>query len=614
MFPLSLSHSFCAYWFVGLIKPFSQTKFYIKMNPLRFFSLSLLLMVLSTSCKKPIEGPGPGGTFAEVISNGGQFETFETQQNIATKDSSEYEQNGERWLCVTKTYDLVESGEEYFNFNPSSEIIWPGNLLQGNSITEPTPNPIVVKRGAGCVTIDLVNGSTGTQNCMDKVTQGNIISGLNEIIDQNNGVLPANFAYSFEEVQSQQEMAFKMGVNFHSLSTDVKAKLSLNQSSEYHSYLVTLTQNFYTMIFEKPTSYSEMFGPNVTPADLAPYIGPGNPATYISSVTYGRRFYLLVESTESRTEMKASIKASYDAAVVGGSLSAGAKYVGDLENSSIKVFALGGDQGLALATFNGDMNAVGTFLTEGGDYRTGVPLSYVIRSLETHQDLAIKVATQYETNVCEPILFDKNPPPYTAFWGQALDSIGAITLTPEGNVLIFNMAGTEYYHCDQNSLTYTGPFDLDDPNGYLKDCPFEAVTAAQMLPSGNIYLHGPNGTQYVAFKTNGTYADVRHLSVWGNDNHPFDLFGISAACEDLNDRVIHFSKDGTQYSYYRKSGDFGPVYNLWQWGPDHTCPIDAVGAAVRLDLAHRYYIMFDPSGTTYAIYKGAEGFIGYFQL
>ena len=47
--------------------------------------------------------------------------------------------------------------------------------------------------------------------------------------------------------------------------------------------------------------------------DLAPYMGPGNPPTYISSVTYGRRFVLLIESTSSTTEMKASIRASSSA-------------------------------------------------------------------------------------------------------------------------------------------------------------------------------------------------------------------------------------------------------------------------------------------------------------
>ena len=138
----------------------------------------LLLMTLSAlSCKKEVQSPPiPGGTsFEAVIANGGEFESFSPKSDSTLLDSTIVEENGVRWACVTKEYDFVSGGDEYFNFNPSSEIIWPGNLLQGNSITEATPNPIVVERGAGCVTIDLVNGSSGTQKCMDKVSNGNII-------------------------------------------------------------------------------------------------------------------------------------------------------------------------------------------------------------------------------------------------------------------------------------------------------------------------------------------------------------------------------------------------------------------------------------------------------
>lgn len=579
-----------------------------------FAVFSLLLFF---SCKETPEGPDPNPTtFAEVIATGGSFETFTEVADSTVLDSAVSETNGERWSCVTKEYDFVSGAEQYFNFNPSSEIIWPGNLLQGNSLTQATPNPIVVERGAGCVTIDLVNGSSGTQQCMDKVSNGNIIAGLNEIIGSNNGVVPAQFSYTFEEVQSQQQMAFKMGVNFSTLSTDVKTKLSVNSSQNYHSYLVTLTQNFYTMIFEKPTSYDQFFGPDVTPADLAPFIGPGNPATYISSVTYGRRFYLLVESTASRSKIKASIKASYDAAVVNGSLTAGATYVKDLENSSIKVFALGGDQGLALSTFNGDMNAVGRFLTEGGDYRTGVALSYATRSLETHQLLAVKVATKYETTVCEPILFNDNPPPFTAFWSQAFDAIGAATQLPNGNIVLFNHPGTEYVVCDQFNFTFTGPYTLNEASAPLGNCPFASVSAAQLYPSGSVFLHDGTGTKYVSWRADGGYGTVTNLSDWGNDDHPFDLYGISAAVEDNGNRVIHFSRDGTRYVYYnRSSATFTGPYYLWQWGVDYSCPLESVGAAVKLELANNYYILFDQTGTEYTIYQaGLAKFVGYYQL
>ncbi|MEM7372439.1 MAG: thiol-activated cytolysin family protein [Bacteroidota bacterium] len=589
----------------------------------RFIPIFVLVLMSIFGCEhdsfEEMDTPMPSPqskTFDQIIAQGGQFESFAEKSDSTIVDSTLSDQHGEEWLCVSKEYDFVNGAEEYFNFNPSSEIIWPGNLLQGNSITESTPNPIVIDRGPGCVTIDLVNGSTGTQKCVDKVSQGNIIEALNEIIDANNGILPAQFSYNFEEIQSQQQMAFKMGVNFHSLTTDVKGKLSINSNRSYHSYLVTLTQNFYTMIFEKPTSYDAFFAAEVQPSDLEPYIGPGNPGTYISSVTYGRKFYLLVESTSSRTDIRASIKATYDAAVVGGSLSASAQYVKDLENSSIKVFALGGDQGLALSTFNGDMTAVGRYLTEGGDYRTGVPLSYVLRSLETHQDLAVKVATKYQTTVCEPKIFDDTPPPFTAFWSDAFDAIGSATQLQNGDIALFDLTGKQYVICDQFNYTFTGPYSIHDESAPLKNCPLDAVSAAQLLPSGNLYLHDGTGTKYTVFRPDSSYSSIYSLSVWGHDDHPFDLHGISAAIEDNSSRVIHFNKTGDKYGYYSINKPFGNVYDLWQWGPDNTCPINAVGAAVKLELANSYYILFDLSGTTYTIYQAGNGgqFIGYYQL
>ncbi|MEO1214795.1 MAG: thiol-activated cytolysin family protein [Bacteroidota bacterium] len=580
-----------------------------------YISFIGLISIVWGACEGGEPGPGGPQSFETVVASGGSFEAFTTSADSSTLDSSVVMQGNEDWICITKEYDFVKAGEQYFNFNPSSEIIWPGNLLQGNSITESNPNPIVVDRGAGCVTIDLVNGSKGTQQCMDTVSQGNIIQALNRIIDQNNGILPAQFTYTFEEVQSQEQMAFKMGVNFNTLSTDVKGKLSISSNQNMHSYLVTLTQNFYTMIFEKPTSYAKFFDENVSPSDLQPYIGPGNPGTYISSVTYGRKFFLLVESTSSRLDIKASIKATYDAGVTGGSLAAGAKYVKDLESSNIKVFALGGDQGLALSTFNGDMQAVGNFLTQGGDYRTGVPLSYVVRSLETHQDVAIKVATKYETVVCEPKIFDDNPPPFTAFWGDAIDSVGAASMTNWGTVVLFNMAGTEYYEMDIDNLSYTGPFSIKDPNAPLKVIPMDDVGAAQLFSNGNLYFHDKSGVFYSRLRTDGTHGAVTPLRLWGRDDHPWEFTGVGAACEDITDRVVHFNKAGDQFTFYNYLQPFGRIYGLWEFGVDNSLPLETVGAAVRLQFSDRYYILFDETGTNYAIYQsGGPAVIGYYQL
>ncbi|MEL7535313.1 MAG: thiol-activated cytolysin family protein, partial [Bacteroidota bacterium] len=370
------------------------------------------------------------------------------------------------------------------------------------------------------------------------------------------------------------------------------------------------SQQYFTMLYEKPTSYNEVFADDVTPADLAPYVQPGNPATYISSVSYGRKFYLLLESTASRTEIKASIKASYDAAVSGVELDAGATYVNDLANVDIKVYAVGGDQETALATFNGDFNAVANYLTTGGDYRTGVPLSYVVRSLETHQIVNVKLATQYQTQVCEPYYYDDNPPGFTAFWGQTFDRIGAIAnINSSGNNLmfVFNLEGDEYFVADQNTQTVIlGPFKVDDPNGYLGDIPFDRVSAANFNSDNyRLALYNGTGTLYceiITFNSNSNFPATYTTPVpLANlySGHPFALFGLESSARGSNTVAYIHTKKGGDHSII-----YSPVNGAVLPFASPIFPIDNIGAAAYLSLpGSNYIVMIAANGRDYTIWN-----------
>jgi hypothetical protein len=155
----------------------------------------------------------------------------------------------------------------------------------------------------------------------------------------------------------------------------------------------------------------------VTPDDLDPFVGPGNPPAFISSVTYGRIFYLLIESTSSLTEIEASIDASFNAAVVGGSLGVNSTYLGELENSRVSAFALGGDSESAINAITDDFDALKSFLASGGQINTGVPLSYVVRSVARRdQIVSVGVGTEYEIRECTPVGESFDDP---IFWYKA---------------------------------------------------------------------------------------------------------------------------------------------------------------------------------------------------
>jgi hypothetical protein len=359
--------------------------------------------LMAAGCGDDRAGPdGPDlNTFDGVVAYGGVYEKVQPSEDVTVLASGqETGPDGTVFSCTTERRSVVQAPSDYATFDPNAEVVYPGNMLQGQSLGGATPDPIVVKRAPGTISINLLNGSTLNFANVDEVKYSSVIQAMNEILAQNSGVVPAGFNYSFSEVQSESQMALSMGVNVNSLTTNVRARLSFSQDRTYNRMLVELNQRFFTMAFDLPTSTDELFAPDVTPGDLAKYVGPGNPATYISSVTYGRRFYLLVESTSSIRDMRASVDASYKAALAGGSAHLDGEYVSSLENVNIKVFALGGDSNQALATFQGDIDQVATFLTQGGDITTGVPLSYVVRNVYDNSVVNIKVATDYDLKTC----------------------------------------------------------------------------------------------------------------------------------------------------------------------------------------------------------------------
>jgi len=360
--------------------------------------LTLALLALG-ACSSSTD-PEPT-TFDGVIDTGGTYEKVEPSQEIELVSSDEEEdQNGTITLCTVEQHSIVDAPDDYATFNPNAEVIYPGSLLQGQSLGRATPDPIILDRSPGTITINLVNGSQAVSADVDEVRYSTVIQAMNDIIAENNGTLPAAFTYRSAEVQSREQMALNMGVNVQTLTTDVRARLSLSSDTSVNSFLVELNQRYYTMSFDMPVSRSALFASNVTPGDLGRYVGPSNPMTYVSSVTYGRRFYLLIESTETASEMRGSIEASYEAALAGGSAHLNGRDASTLANRNVKVFALGGDANLALAAFNGDVDAVAQFLTEGGDIDTGVPLSYTVRNVKDNSLVNVKVATDYEVRNC----------------------------------------------------------------------------------------------------------------------------------------------------------------------------------------------------------------------
>ncbi len=339
-----------------------------------------------------------------ILEGAGSFEDFtESYSETDPVESEEYSGN-ELYFCTRKTVSLTRGYSDYPQFDPNTQVIFPGNLLQGNTLSNATPSSIPVERGPGKIVITLVNGASSASRQLDVVGLGSVYDAMNEIIANNPGDLPARTTYSMERISSREQLGVALRAEYSSLTTDVQGSFNYNSDVSYNRYLVRLTQSYYTIAFEAPTDPSQFFGENVTGEQLRRYIQPGNPAAYVSSVTYGRIFYLLIQSTDSYQEMRASIDASFNGVVASGSLGGDVKYVSELSSVQISGYAIGGNSSQAAAALTGDFNALKTFVAEGGTITTGQPLSYTVNAAnDPARQLKVKVATEYDIIDCAPL-------------------------------------------------------------------------------------------------------------------------------------------------------------------------------------------------------------------
>lgn len=612
------------------------------------------------SCSKD-DGMGPevidNSSFESVIARGGDFPSYpQSRTEEVTSESEPYteeyditDDNGvatstERFECVTKTVSVLDGNGQFPLFDSSADVIYPGSLLQGATLSNSTPSPIVVQRAGGTVSYNLNNGNLNSSFEVVEVKKSSIQNGMNNIIASAGDVVPANFQLEIIQVESESQMALEMGINIETYTTKVAADMSFSSEQEYNRMLVKLNQSYYTMSFDLPTSLDQIFHPSVTPDQLATYVQADNPATFISSVTYGRIFYMLVESTSSREEMSAKLDVSYEAFKNKAEGELDAESMQSLKNLKIKVIAYGGDsEGAFQLAGETSVNAIANKLAETTEIKAGLPLSYVVRSVERpDQIVGTKLATEYDLVDCEL----KGILPPSAFL-ELVDlfaddedggGIGALLNVAGSNVLVFNKKGTEYAWYNAAEGKVKAKFNIKDPNSPLGIVPLDDVGSAVQLGNQRLYLFNKTGLLHSRL----SYT----LDDWiGNFEPPTTPMGEFTTDPEDGDQIFlvddafsdtpGYSFGGlgfeagvrvgsTTYVFFAKPGDQNAIYNGTVWknaqpnsdwfdqsNPDtdntHTGPelFKNVGAACHVNLSSNsgYRLLVSEDGSELMQYR-----------
>lgn len=289
-------------------------------------------------------------------------------------------------------YDFSSNSEDFAILDPWPSVLWPGCLIQGKTIrgkNVPATIPIISKRQPGRINLQIISGARSVGDDgeglwyeeVQEMRESNVIQAQNRLIRrwQESGV-PASTSFSMEVVHSAEEAIIASGLDIDKSWGKIKAFFSTGFDKRKSHVLVKLYQRFYTLNYEDPDGgFKGAFKPTIEQSDLAPYTGPGNPICYVSSVSYGRVYYLLFESSHEANALVGALSTNFKKIQAGLAVERSTV----IDESRVKMIQRGGDAygGLVAAI---SPEQVFKFIEDGAlpsAKNVGAPVSFTVKHL-----------------------------------------------------------------------------------------------------------------------------------------------------------------------------------------------------------------------------------------
>ncbi len=361
-----------------------------------------LLFLLATACNnkdeigdlKPEFSSEDAMDFDTQISNLSNFEQA-TENNTTENINSEVRREG-AFECTTITYGISPGFDQLLTLDPGSDVIYPGALLKGESISTGEYTRISADRAPITLSASLINITGSPVVEVKDPSLSTVREGIKTILNQEvTGATPARISYEITQVYSEEQVGVAIGVNYRSKGRSVSAAIDFNNSSKKNKFILKYLQTYYTIDMDTPDNPSDLF---TKLPDVASF-GTVMPV-YVASVAYGRMVLYTIETNASETEINAALAASFSSA--DGTIEG--QYKKTIDESTIKAIVIGGSGASAAATINGPKE-IYDFIADGGDYSKdspGAPLAYKLRFLNKEASVArVVLNTEYAIRSCD---------------------------------------------------------------------------------------------------------------------------------------------------------------------------------------------------------------------
>ena len=304
----------------------------------------------------------------------------ETEQSEATELHGDTLQ-----ACVYRRYEGTTHFENLVSFDPNADTLWPGAMVQTTGLDHGLLAPVALPRRAGTITLTGADvDGAGVSRELDEPSLASAQAAIADILSGGEVQVAAKASFVAEQAHSLEEAALKAGVSASWMTGSVKTSFEGDWTARRSTFVVRFVQSYYTVSFAAPAAPELAFAPGVTAADASLFMGDGNPPGFLSSLSYGRMLFVKIESDAEASQVKTAIDAVFSLGTVDASASLSADVKKVMNESTVTVFALGGDpnDAVEIMTSNEDRaERLREYFVDGASYSPqspGVPILSLI--------------------------------------------------------------------------------------------------------------------------------------------------------------------------------------------------------------------------------------------
>lgn len=356
----------------------------------RFTVASMCLMIFLTGCKADEPVPDSSIALDEYLSS---MKTIASEMPAVAepKITSSVNDTTTEYYYKTDYYTVAAGYDEQIVLNPATDVIYPGALIKGESLLDGTYTLIPASRKPIIISTSLTGGAK-TSIVVSEPKLSTIREAINSLMKDDYQAPPANMGFTVEQANSEEQLNLSLRASYKGNGVNVKGGFDFSNKNVKTRLVAKFIQSYYTLDMDTPNKPSDLFAGDVNKTLFGTYM-----PMYISTVTYGRMAFFTIESSLTESEVKATLDASYKGAggATSGSLEADFKKL--KENSTMKVYILGGNAEDAANAIEG-YEGFKTFIKSGGNFSKtspGAPISYKLRYIKDNTIGKIVFAASY---------------------------------------------------------------------------------------------------------------------------------------------------------------------------------------------------------------------------